>query len=426
MMQGRVPVRRTVKLYRSANGNQRCAKMKIIKGGVTAPKGFLAGSTSCGIKKSGKTDLALLVSTAPCIVQATFTTNKVKSGSVVLSMERLKKRDPQAVVVNSGNANCCVGEKEIEGARDITDSVAGELNLKSGAILMASTGIIGRPLPVGKIKKCIKSLVADLSVSNGTNFAKAIMTTDTVHKEIAVEINIRDKAVKVAGCVKGAGMINPHMATMLAFFTTDAKIEREALKQAFKESVLDSFNKITIDGDMSTNDSAIIFANALAGNSLIKKGTGDYAVFLDAIKFVAKELSRKIVLDGEGATRFIEIVVKGAKTEKIAETVARHVANSSLVKTMIAGGDPNWGRIAAAAGASGVELNPWKMDIYFGNKLVMKNGKGKDIPMRLLLGIFKKREIDIIVDLKSGQASSRIWTCDLTEEYVRINAEYET
>ncbi len=399
--------------------------MKIIKGGVTAPKGFLAGSTSCGIKKSGKTDLALLFSTTPCVTAGTFTTNRVKSGSVALSIERLKKGSAQAVFVNSGNANCCVGKKEIKDAREITSLTARKLNLKSDSILIASTGIIGRPLPVNKIKNGIKGLIQDLSKSNGTSFAKAIMTTDTVHKEIAVEINIKGKVVKVAGAVKGAGMICPNMATMLAFFTTDAVIEKEALKQAFKESVYDSFNKITIDGDMSTNDSAIIFANSMAGNSVIKKNTRDYAIFLDAIKFVAKELSRKIVLDGEGATRFIEIIVKGAKTENMAGSIARHIANSNLVKTMIAGGDPNWGRIAASAGASGVKINSGRMDIYFGRVLVMKNGAGVNVSRRLLLDIFRKKEIKIVVDLKSGKYTDRIWTCDFTEEYVKINSEYE-
>ena len=400
--------------------------MKIIKGGVTAPKGFLAGSTSCGIKKSGKTDLALLFSTAPCVAMGTFTTNKVKSGSVSLCIERLTKGVSQGVVVNSGNANCCVGKKEIADARAITEAMAAKLGIKKDLILMASTGIIGRPLPAGKIRNGLNALMDDLSVSNGSKFAKAIMTTDTVHKEIALEIHIKGKAVKIAGAVKGAGMICPDMATMLAFFTTDVFIEKGALKQAFRESIYDSFNKITVDGDMSTNDSAVIFANGFAGNSIIKKGSADYKIFLNAVKFAAKELSRKIVLDGEGAARFVEIIVKGAKTEKMAGVVARHIATSNLVKTMIAGGDPNWGRIAAAAGSSGAEINPKRMDIIFGKVLVMKNGAGADVSRKLLLGIFRKKEINIIVDLKSGKCSDRVWTCDFTEEYVKINAEYET
>jgi glutamate N-acetyltransferase/amino-acid N-acetyltransferase len=396
--------------------------MKIIKGGVTAPKGFLAGAASCGIKKSGRQDLALLFSRVPCMAAGTFTTNRIKSGSVVLCIERLRRGISQAVIVNSGNANCCVGKKEIRNAREITDAISAKLRIKKDLMLMASTGIIGRPLPVEKIKNGLKALADDMSSSNGTSFAKAIMTTDTVHKEIAVEINIKGKPVKIGGAVKGAGMICPNMATMLAFFTTDAAIEKQALKQAIYES----FNKITIDGDMSTNDSAMIFANGLAGNSVIKKGANGYATFLDAIKFTAKELSRKIVLDGEGATRFIEIIVKGAKSEKTAGAVAKRIATSNLVKTMIAGGDPNWGRIAAAAGSSGAEINPNRMDIYLGNILVMKNGAGVNVSMKLLLGVFKKKEIKITVDLKSGKCSDRVWTCDLTKEYVRINAEYET
>lgn len=400
--------------------------MKIIRGGVTTPKGFLAGSASCGIKKSGKTDLALLFSTSPCVAAGTFTTNKVKSGSVVLCMQRIAKGVSQGVIVNSGNANCCVGKKEIKDAVEITEEVSTRLGIKKNLMLMASTGIIGRPLPAGKIKSGLSTLVNDLSLSNGTKFAKAIMTTDTVHKEIAVKINIKGREVMVAGAVKGAGMICPNMATMLAFFTTDAAIEKKALNQVFKESIHDSFNKITVDGDMSTNDSAIIFANGQAGNSVIKNNTKGYTIFLNAVKFVTKELSKKIILDGEGATRFVEIIVKGAKTENTAGRVARHIANSNLVKTMIAGGDPNWGRIAASVGSSGSRINPACMDIYFGNVLVMKNGAGVNVSRGLLLGIFKKKEIKIAVDLKSGKCSDRVWTCDFTEEYVRINAEYET
>ena len=381
---------------------------------------------SCGIKKSGKRDLALLYSRVPCIALGVFTTNRVKSGSVVLCIERLKKGVSQGVIVNSGNANCCVGKKEIKDAREITEALSYGLGIKKGMMLMASTGIIGRPLPIDKIKGGLGALAANLSGSNGTGFAKAIMTTDTVHKEIAVAINIKGKEVRIAGAVKGAGMICPDMATMLAFFTTDAAIEKQALKQAFKESIYDSFNKITIDGDMSTNDSAIIFANGLAGNSIIKKGAAGYAAFLNAVKFAAKELSRKIVLDGEGATRFVEIIVKGAKTKSMAGVVARHIATSNLVKTMIAGGDPNWGRIAASAGSSGAVINPGRMDIYFGNIPVMKNGAGVNVSRGLLSNIFKKKEIKITVDLKSGKFSDRVWTCDFTEEYVRINAEYET
>ena len=400
--------------------------MKIIKGGVTAPEGFLAGATSCGIKKSGKTDLALLFSETPCVAVGTFTTNKVKSGSVVLCMERLKKGKSQGVIVNSGNANCCSGKKEIKDAMEITEALSSRLGVKKGLMLMASTGIIGRPLPVEKIKNGLDRLLDGLSANNGTNFAKAIMTTDTVHKDVAIRVDIKGRTIKLAGAVKGSGMICPNMATMLAFFTTDALIEKSALKSSFKQAISESFNKITVDGDMSTNDSAFILANGLAKNKIIKKDTLDYPIFLKALKFVAGELARKIVLDGEGATRFVEIIVKNAKNEGVAEKIARHIATSSLVKTMIAGGDPNWGRIAASAGSSRDDINKDKLDIYFGKILVMKNGVGRSVPRDLLSGVFKKKEIEITVDLKSGNKDSKIWTCDLTEEYVKINAEYET
>lgn len=400
--------------------------MKKIKGGVTSPKGFLAAAVSCGIKRRGKSDLALLYSETPCVCIATFTTNKVRSGSVVLSEKYLKNSAAQAVVVNSGNANCCVGKKEIEDALSITGATARKLGLKKQDVLICSTGIIGKPLPVNKIRVKIGALAEDLSRNGGTKFSKAIMTTDTVHKEAGAAVKIGSKTVRIGSAVKGAGMICPNMATMLAFFTTDAAIEKSALNLAFKQAVGDSFNKITVDGDMSTNDSAIIFANGMARNATIKKGSAGYSKFLNALKSVAAELARKMILDGEGATKFVEVIVKGARDEKEADIVARHVADSSLVKTMIAGGDPNWGRVAASAGSSGVDIKQNKLNIYFGKILVMKNGAATNVSKKTLAGIFKKKEIFITIDLGQGKASSEIWTCDLTKEYVMINAAYET
>ena len=399
--------------------------MKIVKGGVTAPKGFFASAVNCGIKRSGRNDLALLFSEKPAACAATFTTNKFKSGSVVLSEKRAKKSVAQAVIVNSGNANCCVGKKELKDAAFIADSIARKLDLKKNLILIASTGIIGRPLPVNKIKAKLSFLVKTLDKKGATKFSKAIMTTDTMHKDIAVAINIGGRSVKIGGAVKGSGMICPDMATMLAFFTTDAAIEKSALKLAFKESVFGSFNRITVDGDMSTNDSAIVFANGLAGNKLIRKNTQSYSKFLNALKFVSEELAKKIILDGEGATKFVEVKVRGARDKKSADKVARHVADSSLIKTMIAGGDPNWGRVAASIGSSGAELKSSKVDVYFGKILVMKDGVGTDASRKKLSNLFKKKHIEIIIDLKSGMAAAKVWTCDLTEDYVKINAEYE-
>ena len=400
--------------------------MKIIKGGVTVPGGFLAGAVNCGIKKSKRPDLALLYSEKPCVSVGTFTTNKVRSGSVELCEKHLKDGKAQAVIVNSGNANCCVGKKELKDAGAITSLAARKMGLTKSMVLIASTGIIGRPLPLAKIKNKIPALTKTLKKKNGHLFAKAIMTTDTVHKEKAVRIKIGGKLVKIGGAVKGSGMICPNMATMLAFFTTDAAIEKAALKIAFKESVADSFNRISVDGDMSTNDSAIIFANGMAGNKVVKKGGADYSRFSNALKFVSGELAKKIVLDGEGARRFVEIKVLDAKTKGDAEKIARHVADSSLIKTMIAGGDPNWGRVSASVGSSGVSIKQNKLNIYFGNKLVMKNGAAVNVSRKELLGIFKKKEIEITIDLASGSSSSKVWTCDLTEEYVRINSRYET
>lgn len=399
--------------------------MRVVGGGITAAKGFKAAIARCGIKKGKKTDLALLVSDAPCVCAGTFTVNRIRSGSVILSEERVKKGIAQAIIVNSGNANCCVGKREIKDARGITDLISKTTGLDAGKILIASTGIIGRPLPVEKMVKGISGLVDNLGRDNGTAFAKAIMTTDTVHKEVAVKIALGSKEVFIGGAAKGSGMICPEMATMLAFFTTDAAIEKTALKTAFEEAVEGSFNKITVDGDMSTNDSAFMLANGMAQNRLVKKGTHDYLKFLNALKFAAGELARKIVLDGEGATRFIEVLVKGAGNQKDAETIARHIADSKLVKTMIAGGDPNWGRVAASVGSSGIKVNKDRIDIYFGKKLVMKNGAGRDVPRKGLIEMFRKKEIHVTVDLKSGNSSAKIWTCDLTERYIEINAEYE-
>lgn len=400
--------------------------MNIIKAGITAPIGFMAGAVSCGIKKSGKKDLALLFSRVPAGCAAMFTANKIKSGSVIVSMNSAKKGVSQAIIVNSGNANCCVGHREITDASKIVQVLEKALGIKKGLGLIASTGIIGRPLAVGKIINAIKDLTKDLSKANGIKFAKAIMTTDTTYKQIAVEVKIRGGIVKLAGAAKGSGMICPNMATMLAFFTTDACIDKPSLRSAFKEAISTSFNKITVDGDMSTNDTAFILANAMAGNRIIKKGGPDYAVFLSALKVIASELAKKIILDGEGATKFVEVVVKNASKLAGAEKIARHIAGSSLVKTMIAGGDPNWGRIAASIGSSGVDIDREKIDIYFDNVLVMRNGSGTDVSRKLLLNMFSQKEIKIVVDLKAGIQASRIWTCDLTEEYVRINAEYET
>jgi len=399
--------------------------MKKVSGGVTSPKGFLAAGVSCGIKKSKRPDLALLYSNRPCVCAGVFTTNAFRSGSVVLAEMLVAKGMAQAIVVNSGNANCCVGKRELKDAGEITGLVAKGLGLKKDDVLIASTGIIGRPLQMNKIRNNVSLLVKGLKKGAAARFAKAIMTTDTVHKETAVKLIIGGKWVRVAGAAKGSGMICPNMATMLAFFTTDALIEKAALKHAFKQSVSETFNKITVDGDMSTNDTAMILANGLAGNKAIKKGTSAYIKFLNALKFVSEELARKIVLDGEGATKFVEIAVKGAGDAGAAERIARHVADSNLIKTMIAGGDPNWGRVAASIGSSGVAVEKNRVDVYFGKRLVMKNGSGANASVKTLLGIFKKKEIGILIDLKSGKGFSKVWTCDLTEDYVKINSEYE-
>ncbi len=400
--------------------------MRAIRGGVLSPGGFSASALNCGIKKRGRDDLALLFSEFPAFCAATFTTNRIRSGSVTVSEKAAKKGIAQAVIVNSGNANCCVGESEIKDAGRMIALAAEGLGVNKELILVGSTGIIGKPLPITKIASKIKQLVKNLDYKSGTKFARAIMTTDTVAKETAVKIPIGGNLITIGGAVKGSGMIHPDMATMLAFFTTDACVDKTALRDAFKEAVRDSFNRITVDGDTSTNDSAFILANGFAGNKIIRKNSITYVKFLDALKTVAKNLAKKIVLDGEGATKFVEVTVKNANTEKTADKIARRIANSNLVKTMIAGGDPNWGRVAASAGSAGAGVKQGKLDIYFGKKQVMERGRGTVKNHKTLRGMFKRKEIEITVDVNSGKKSATVWTCDFTEDYVRINAEYET
>ncbi|MBN1526023.1 MAG: bifunctional glutamate N-acetyltransferase/amino-acid acetyltransferase ArgJ [Candidatus Omnitrophica bacterium] len=406
--------------------------MIIIPGGVTAPKGFLASGVKAGIKKSGKKDLALICSEVPAVAAGAFTANVFKASPVKVSLKHITHKTHQAVIVNSGNANCANGRAGDRDALSMARFAAETLALKREAVLVASTGIIGRYLPIEKIRKAVPALIGALSEDGGASFAEAIMTTDTKKKEIAVKVKLGGSVVAIGGACKGVGMIYPEIkaaghATMLCFITTDAAVSKKMLGAALDEAVADSFNMVSVDGDMSTNDMCLVLANGMAGNRRIAAKNRDYAAFASALKFVATELAKKMARDGEGATKFIEIKVTGAKTAADAKDIARKVSTSTLLKCAVFGGDPNWGRVVAAAGASGVAIDPGTVDIYLGGVKVLSNGmtvRGYDL--KKAEALFKKDAIDIKVGLKSGKHEATAWTCDLSHKYVEINSEYST
>lgn len=394
-----------------------------IRGGVTSPKGFLANGINCGIKRK-RPDLALLVSEKAAIFDAMFTQNKVKAAPIIVDQLYIKEQWAKGIVVNSGNANCCNGKAGIKAATDMSKAAAKVLGVSNKKILVASTGIIGKAFPIGLVKKAMPDLIKGLKRGKGTLFAKTIMTTDKFCKEAAVKIKIGGTNVTIGGTAKGAGMIHPNMATMLCFITTDAAIEKSALKSAFRQAVAGSFNSMSVDGSTSTNDSVFILANGMAGNKPIQKGTSAYERFSDGLAFVARELARKIILDGEGATKLIKISVKNAKSQKDARNIAETVATDLLFKTSVYGEDPNWGRIAAAAGRSSADIALDKLDIFIGAKKVLQGGKGLSADKEALRKIYKKKEITITIDLKLGRKSAEFITCDISHKYVDINASY--
>ncbi|MFH0752939.1 MAG: bifunctional glutamate N-acetyltransferase/amino-acid acetyltransferase ArgJ [Candidatus Omnitrophota bacterium] len=378
--------------------------MKIFKGGVTSPKGFKANGFWAGIKKSGKPDLGIVASDVLCNAAAVFTINSVKAAPIVVCQKNIKGGKIKALIANSGNANCFTGEYGLMYARKMTELVAGLVGAKMNEIFVMSTGIIGRPFPYEKIKEALPALVKGMSDKRGVNFAKAIMTTDTMDKQIAVQVEISGKVVTLGACAKGSGMIEPNMATMLAAVTTDCSMTSAMLKDALKEAVEVSFNAITVDGCMSTNDMVSLMANGLAGNRLIAGKGHDYQVFVEALKEVCVKLARDIVLDGEGASKFFEIKVTGAKNFKQARDAAMKVANSNLVKTADYTDNPNWGRVAAAVGACGFSrVTEQSLKIDFS---------------------VKKNMIYINVDLGLGTAEAMVYSCDLTHQYIDINGKY--
>lgn len=387
--------------------------------------GFKASGIACGIKKNGRKDLALIVSEAPAAVAALFTTSKVKAAPVVLDMERIKKGASHGIIVNSGNANACTGKRGRINALKMTALAEEALGVPKGSIMVSSTGVIGVPLPIEKVASGIDELVNGLSEDGLESAAEAIMTTDAFPKTASSEIRIKGKTVRISGLSKGAGMICPNMATMLAFFVTDANMKAPALKKALKEAADNSFNSIIVDNDTSTNDTVMVFANGAGSAPEIKPGTVEFKAFTGLLTKVSTELAHMIVRDGEGATRFIEIEVAGAATGKEARLSARTVAESYLVKTAFFGGDPNWGRILAALGRSGAIFKENKVSILFNGVQVVKDGldTGKETEAA---NAIKAKEVKVRISLGAGRATARVWTTDLSYEYVKINSAYRT
>ena len=406
--------------------------MIIVKGGVTTPKGFLANGVKAGLKPSGKKDLALLYSEVPAVAAGAFTTNRCKASPVKISAMHLKGKVHQAIIVNSGNANCANGKTGEKDALCMAVIAAKLLGLDEQMVLVASTGIIGRKLPIEKIGKASGPLAAGLSEKKSSIFAETIMTTDTVKKEFAVKVKIGGSVVTIGGACKGVGMLYPEMttqkhATMLAFISTDVSISKRMLEESLNEAIRDSFNMVSVDGDMSTNDSCFLLANGLAGNRRISAKGSDYRKFTAALKFMASELAKMLARDGEGATKLLEIEVTGASTADDARKVARKISTSNLLKCAVFGGDPNWGRVVAAAGASGVDFDIGKTDIYLGPVKALSRGSiAKTFNKEKAGRFFKGKDVHITVCLNSGKAHARAWTCDFSKEYVAINSEYST
>ena len=407
--------------------------MKQVKGGVTAAKGFEAASTAAGIKYKDRTDMALVYSQVPCVAAGTFTTNVVKAAPVKWDQQVVKSgAKAQAVVVNSGIANACTGKQGLD-CCEAEAKCAGELlGVPTDAVLVASTGVIGMQIPVDKITAGIEKLVAAKAdtLEAGSDAAHAIMTTDTISKEIAIETQIGGKTVTLGGMCKGSGMIHPNMCTMLGFVTTDAKISKKMLQEALSEDVKDTYNMVSVDGDTSTNDTVLLLANGLAENPEITEKGEDYETFKAALNYINTTLAKKIAGDGEGATALFEVKIVGAKTKEDAVTLSKSVVTSSLTKAAIYGHDANWGRILCAMGYSGADFDPEKVDIFFkseaGELQIVKDGTATDYSEEKATEILSQNPVTAIADIKQGSAEATAWGCDLTFDYIKINADYRS
>lgn len=396
-----------------------------VAGGVTAPKGYVANGVHCGIKRK-RPDLALIVSETEAAAAAVFTTNLVQAAPLHVSREHVAAGPLRAVVVNSGNANACTGEQGEADARRMAALAARAVGARTEQVAVASTGIIGQRLPMDKVEAGIDAVVAGLGPDKGTDAALAIMTTDTFAKEAAVELEIGGRTVRIGGMAKGSGMIHPNMATMLGFITTDAAVEPQVLQSLLSRSVERTYNRITVDGDTSTNDMVVLLANGMAGNDPIRADDPELERFASALHYVNEQLAKAIARDGEGATKLVEIRVHGAVTEADAVRVAKSVAGSNLVKTAVYGNDANWGRILAAVGYAGVDLDPQRVDIAIGDVQVARSGAGIKFDEEKASAALRESEVVITVHLNGGGAHATAWTCDLTEKYIEINASYRS
>jgi len=402
--------------------------MQNVAGGVTAPAGFTAAGVCADIKGKGgtKKDVALLASRVPCTAAGVYTTNLVKAAPVLLTRERTEAGRLQAVVANSGNANACTGEQGLRDAAEMARLAAEALGISPELVGVASTGVIGVPLPMDRVAAGIAAAAAALSEAGGDDAALAIMTTDTFPKQTAVQVTIGGATVTIGAMAKGSGMIHPNMATMLGFVTTDADVDAAALRSALQEATERSFNMITVDGDTSTNDMVVVLANGLAGNPRITADSVHYREFADALAAVLIHLAKEIARDGEGATKLIEVRVKGAPTLADARKAARSVCGSNLVKAAVFGEDANWGRVLAALGYSGAQFDPAKVDLWLGDVQMMRAGEPLAFDEETAARVLSRKEVVFTADLHAGDAEATAWGCDLTYDYVKINGSYRT
>jgi glutamate N-acetyltransferase / amino-acid N-acetyltransferase len=398
-----------------------------LEGGITAVPGILAGGVVAGIKPSGKKDLALIYSSTPARAAAVFTSNQVKGAPVLVSAEHVRGGQAQAIVASSGCANVCTGEQGIKDAREMTRLVGELLRIPANHVLIAATGVIGVPLPMDKIRAALPKLAKSLSPQGGRAAAEAIMTTDTMPKEAALRVEIGGRPVTIGGIAKGVAMLEPHLATMFCFVATDAVVARGVLGAVVRRAVDGSFNRATIDSDQSTSDTVAVMANGLAENAPLEAGGRGLRQFAGGLEAVMTKLARMLVSDAEGATKLITVAVRGAASRRDALIAARSVANSPLVKTAINGNDPNWGRIMMALGKCPARIDQEKVSIAFGEERLVERGMLKEgVRLERIQEIMERKEYDITIDLGLGRGEDRVWTCDLSEEYVRLNSKYTT
>ena len=407
--------------------------MNIITGGVTAAKGFQAASTAAGIKYQGRTDMAMVYSEVPCKAAGTFTTNIVKAAPVKWDQDIVYNQpEAQVIICNSGIANACTGKEGFVCCKETALAAARTLKVDPDSVLVASTGVIGMQLPVQKLAAGVEAMAPELDggLEAGNQAAKAIMTTDTVEKEAAVQFEIGGKTVTVGGMCKGSGMIHPNMCTMLGFVTTDVNISKELLQEALSQDVKDTYNMVSVDGDTSTNDTVLLLANGMAGNPEITEKNEDYRAFCQALNYVNTQLAKKIAGDGEGATALFEVKIIGAESKEQAVTLSKSVVTSSLTKAAIYGHDANWGRILCAMGYSGAQFDPEKVDLYFesraGKIKIIENGVSTGYSEEEATKILSEDAVTAIADIKMGDCTATAWGCDLTYDYVKINADYRS